>query len=314
MALRHLSIDNFSGFGREEVDFGGGLTVVVGTSEAVRGACGLVYALYQSGEAACSEEDEGGADDPMSHVEGVFAPGDVGDLRGSREEDVTRVKLAYTRPGPHGRAQEVEVSFGLDEDGDPTAGLSFLPSDAPRSWATLLPVDDVLTAYPAFAAADDDDELPLRRDEMDLCFALAKQSTLEVPQDRPLAGVIARLEEVIGGRVARSLDGQGFVVVLPGNHEAVAPKRAETLSNAQRTLATLVIVLRNGAVEPGGLLVWDRPPPKLADALVPVIGDLVRAGVEVVVGTEDASFAARLVEASGSSARTVRLGAAEGDA
>lgn len=308
MALRHLSIDNFLDFDRGEVDFGGGLTVVVGPSAMVRGACRLVYALYQSGEAACSEQDEGGADDPMSHVEGVFAPDDVGDLRGRREDDLTRAKLSYLRPGPNGRAQEVEVSFGLDEDGDPTGSLSFLPSDAPRSWATLLPVDDVLTSYPAFAAADDDDELPLRRDEMDLCFALAKEGGFEVPADRPLAGVVRRLEGLLGGRIARSLDGRGFV--LHSGAEGQAPVRAETLPPEHRTLATLTIVLRNGAVEPGGVLVWDRPARGLSDALIPLIAELVRAGVETVVGTDDEAFAARLVQSTGEAARTVSLGAA----
>lgn len=306
MTLTHLSIDNFLDFDKREIDFAPSLTVLLGPEPWVTPVGQLVYALYQSGEAACSEEDEGGADDPMSHVEGVFAPDDVADLRGARGEEATRVKLSYTRPGPNGRDQEVEVSFGLDEDGDPTASLSFLPCDAPRSWATLLAADDVLTSYPAFAAADDEDELPLRRDEMDLCFALAKDGSLELDAKHPLAGVVLPLEELLGGRVTRALDGHGFVI--HGEIEGKAlPLRAEGLSPALRTLATLAIVLRNGALEPGGVLVWDRPDVSLQAVLVPVILGLTRAGIQVVLGTPDESFAAALVQSSEGAGRTVRL-------
>ena len=314
MTLTHLSIDNFLDFDRREIDLASALTVFLGPEAWVTPAGQLVYALYQSGEAACAEEDEGGADDPMSHVEGVFAPDDVSDLRGARGDEPTRVKLSYGRPGPKGREQEVEVSFGLDEDGDPTASLSFLPSDAPRSWATLLGEGDVLTSYPAFAAADDDDELPLRRDEMDLCFALGKEGSLELDAGHPLASVVHHLEELVGGRVSRALDGHGFVV--HGEIEGRAkPLRAEGLPPTLRTLATLAIVLRNGALEPGGVLVWDRPDTALAKMIVPVVTGLARAGVQVVVGTPDESFAAALVQATqelGREARTVRLEASAG--
>jgi len=283
------------------------LTVLLGPEAWVTPAGQLVYALYQSGEAACSEQDDGGADDPMSHVEGVFAPDDVADLRGHRGDESTRVKLSYTRPGPRGRDQEVEVSFGLDEDGDPTGSLSFLPSDAPRSWATLLAADDVLTSYPAFAAADDDDELPLRRDEMDLCFALAKDGSLELDTAHPLASVVQPIEALLGGRVARALDGHGFLVQGESEGKAAA-LRAEGLTPSLRTLATLVIVLRNGALEPGGVLVWDRPDVTLAHVLLPAIEGLTRAGIQVVIGTPDESFAAKLVSSSDGTARTLRLG------
>lgn len=309
MTLTHLSIDNFLALSRREIDFAAALTVLLGREALATPASRLVYALYQSGEAACADEDEGGADDPMSHVEGVFSPDDVGDLRGERGDEPTRVKLSYTRPGPNGRDQEVEVSFGLDEDGDPTASLSFLPSDAPRSWATLLGADDVLTSYPAFAAADDDDELPLRRDEMDLCFALAKDAPLEIDASHPLSSVVHHLEALVGGRVSRALDGQGFVV--HGEIEGKAtPLRAEGLSPGLRTFATLAIVLRNGALEPGGVLVWDRPDMALAKVIVPVVSGLARAGVQVVVGTADEAFADALVRATqdrSREARTVRL-------
>ena len=311
MTLTHLSIDNFLDFDHREIDFAPTLTVLLGPEPWVTPAGQLVYALYQSGEAACSEEDEGGADDPMSHVEGVFAPDDVADLRGRRGGDETRVKLSYTRPGPNGRDQEVEVSFGLDEDGDPTASLSFLPSDAPRSWATLLAADDVLTSYPAFAAADDDDELPLRRDEMDLCFALAKDGPLEIAADHPLAGVLGHLEELLGGRVSRALDGHGFVIHGEIEGKAV-PLRAEGLAPTLRTLATLAIVLRNGALEPGGVLVWDRPDKSFAKVIVPVLVGLARAGVQIVVGTPDEAFAVSLVQATDGTGRTVRLDGSDG--
>lgn len=310
MTIANLSIDNFTVFDRVLLPFVPGLNVVSGDEQAITHALRLVYALYQAGEAAASSQDE--EDDPMSLVEGVFGADDSADLRGPREDEPTRVKLRYERAV----TGAVEVGYGLDEDGDPTASLSFAKAIETRSRATLLGKDDVLGDFPAFHDAEADDELPLNRDAIDLCFSLAqaidgqgenddaRAEANDDAKDDALPKLVAHLEELLGGTVSRAPDGRSFLVHGDvGGH--ATPLHAEGLLPGLRTLVELVVLLRNGSIIAGDVLLWDSPAPAHEKVLAPVLAGLVRAGVQILVGTSVAALADALVAEAPELARRI---------
>jgi hypothetical protein len=309
MTILDLVIDNFTVIDSTTVPFAPTLTVVTGKPDVVAHTLALVYSLYQAGEAACAGDDDETGDDPIALVEGVFEVDDPTELTGPRKEATTRVKLRYD----NGTGVPVEVGYGIDEDQDATASLSFLGPGARRSMAVLLQPTDVLADYPVFHAAGDDDAVPMDRGRFDLCLLLSRgDEDPPKPVDREaMAPALAVAERALGGSVQRTKD-RFDLLQADGT---TRPLR--DLPKGLRVLGQLCRLLANGSLLPGDVLLWDHPADLPLAALNEVLAALLAANVQIIVGTADSPLSLSLLsiviaqDATGAGALEARVPAIE---
>lgn len=287
MTILDLVIDNFTVIDTTTVPFSPTLTVVTGKPDVVGHTLALVYSLYQAGETACAGDDDETGDDPITLVEGVFEVEEPTELIGPRPEDTTRVKLRYD----NGTSAPVEVGYGIDEDHDATASLSFVGPGARRSMAVLLHPTDVISSYPVFHAAGDDDAVPMDRSRFDLCLLLSRGED-DPPKEadrEAMAQALATAERALGGSVKRTGD-RFDRVNADGTTQAVLD-----LPKGMRVLAQLCLLLKNGSLLPGDVLLWDHPADLPLAALNEVLEALVSAKMQIVVGTADSPLSLSLL-------------------
>jgi len=147
-----------------------------------------------------------------------------------------------------------------------------------------VPASEVLSMYPGFVAAYERRELSFDETFRSLCVDLSANPLRSVsPPD--LAGVLAKLDEAVGGKTV--LRGDRFYVSLSEEWFLEAPLLAEGL----RKLASIAHLIRNGSLMEKSVLLWDEPETNLNPKLIPTVAHallaLAGAGIQVFVATHD---------------------------
>lgn len=111
-----------------------------------------------------------------------------------------------------------------------------------------------------------------------------------------LADVCAGLEKSIGGRVELDEKEGAFFFVESKKGGLRTP--IDLTAEGWRKIGQLLVLLRNGAIAPGSVLIWDEPEsnlnPKLEKAVAALLVGIARSGVQVFIATHSLFLANEL--------------------
>lgn len=282
MAIKTMTIENLTVFEKATFEFVPGINVLLGANSTGKThALKWLYGSVKALEHPTKSQEEVSRLRPK--LTGIFRP-KGGYLR----------RLVLRRPGvQEGRltiqASEGRVRYVQQRRGGCKSSFKWR-TQAP---ALFLPSREVLSLYEGFIAAYTNRELSIDETYFDACVALSA-SLLRGPKAEAAKPLVESVESLLGGKV--ELIGEQFYVIFK---EAPGTRlEAHLVAEGLRKIASLVRLLQNGSIAPGGLLVWDEPEanlnPRLVAALVPILEALAKAGVQIVLATHDYILTQRL--------------------
>lgn len=302
MAIKKMELTGLTAFEKVAFDFVPGINVLLGANST--GKTHALKWLYGSVKAMQHADTEGDATvmNVVNKLPGVFLPAQrrLGELLFRKDpRDMGTVQID---------ADEGTICFSILPNGVlqfPVGSVQW----GPRAHSMFVPSREVLALYEGFIAAYTNRELSIDETYFDACVAL-NAALLRGPKAELSRPLVEAAEALLGGKV--ELIGERFYVTFRDapQHKLEAHLVAEGL----RKIASLVRLLQNGSIAPGGLLVWDEPEsnlnPRLVAALVPILEALAKAGVQIVLATHDYLLARRLsmiAEAQDSQRPSVRM-------
>lgn len=280
MAIRSVSLREFSVFPNATFEFAEGINVLIGGNST--GKTHVMKLAYAATRAFRPRET---TLKPSAVLEEklarVFLPDSqrIGRLvRRQQGQNNCSVSVEY-------RSGE-QLRFTLH-----TKGSSLRLGKAPRTTpdSIFLPSREVLALYEGFVAAYERRELSFDETYADVALALSLPAARGPRAD--IASAATLIEKAIGGKV--SLDGPRFYLRL-----AEGKFEAHLVAEGYRRLATVLRLIINGALTKDTVLFWDEPEanlnPVLSEAVARVIAGLAGAGVQVILATHDYLMASRL--------------------
>lgn len=185
-------------------------------------------------------------------------------------------------------ARKLDASFVSHLDSSEALEFSTPPAFE-ETWArdglesVYIPVKEMLSSAPGFRSLYAKREVHFEevyRDILDRAYLPALR--------KPVCGlhgeILTKLRETIGGEVAVKNE-EFFLRSEHGDLEF------SLLAEGVRKLALLWLLIRNGTLESGSILLWDEPEtnlnPKLFGVVIDVLLKLQRAGVQVFLATHD---------------------------
>jgi ABC-type hemin transport system ATPase subunit len=278
MKLMKLEIRNFTVFEKADFWFAPGINVFIG--ENGTGKSHVLKALYAMLKgvrvpAADKSEEERWQRQRFAEIfkAGGGEPSAVGSLVRSSEDGAGATLMVAAEPPS-------ETRLRIAPDGELLLERQQWPEQPDP---TLLPARDVLAMCEGFVPIYDRYRISFDESYRDLCSSL-EQPELRVP-DKQSAELLSTLEHsVLRGSV--TLEERRFYVDF-----GEGKREAHLVAEGLRKIATLVQLIRNGSIHPGGVLLWDEPEanmnPRLIAKLVEVLHQLAANDVQVFIATHD---------------------------
>mgnify|MGYP001315070936 CR=1 FL=1 len=289
MKIKKCFIENFTVFGRQNIEFYDGVNVLIGTNGSGKShLLKVLYSLVQSVPARENEEPDN--NDILRFygaLGGVFKP-DGGEVNNMIRGLDRKTPTVFEMQSDLGRHTVTLQRVHHIAAGNITVGQSGPPpwqpaqiTDAP---GIFIPPNEVLAIYPGFAASYEKRELSFDQTYYDICKALSAA---------PLRGnnvdfipMIQKLEDVISGKVIQK--GDRFYVQDRTSGKAL---EAHLVAEGHRKIATVIHLINNGSIDKNTILFWDEPEASLNPRLIKHIADFLRelasAGVQIFVATHD---------------------------
>ena len=286
MPITRIRLNNFTVF--ESVDFepSPGLNVLIGANGT--GKTHLMKVAY----GAC---DVSGTDESLHQkLIRLFLPSGrrIGRLVRRRQGvDTCRITVA-----DEDRALSIRFT---SRESDRKWHRGHIPWGSKRIDSAYIPVKEMLANAPGFISLYDRREIhfeEIYRDILTQAFVPIERGP--IPSER--RGLLKILNEAMGGSVTAK-DEEFFLKSRDGNLEFTL------LAEGLRKLGLLWLLIRNGTLLEGSVLFWDEPEtnlnPRLYRAVMKVLLELQRLGVQIFVATHDYAVLKEL-----------DLGSREGDA
>ena len=283
--LDSLEVKNFTVFPDAELEFSGGINVIVG--ENGLGKTHLLKLPYAVMAVSAEEGRRSNGRQPTKALlrtrlaekfVNVFRPERLGRLaRRQRGRNRCEVKLTFNE-------RETSIGFSFS-----TASKSEIEVEHPPSaWRdrapVFLPTRELLTIYPGFVSLYETHHLEFDETWRDTCLLLGSP-TVKGRYTTSGAEQLKPLEEQIGGRVFLEEKSGRFYLRQPGAGDMEMPLVAE----GWRKIAMLARLITTGSLYNGGCLFWDEPEanlnPKLIREVARAILRLCQVGVQVFVAT-----------------------------
>ena len=272
MTITRLQLQRFTAF--EELNFkpSRGINVLVGANGT--GKTHLMKVVY----AACDVSKTGsGFAEKLTRV---FMPSglSIGRLVKRRGES-SRCSVRVVRT-----EMALRISFSNHTKEAASArvlGASGWKSDPVES--VYIPVKEMLANAPGFRSLYAQREIHFEEVYDDI-IARAYKPVLRGPIDRSREMLLASLRKTIAGKVTIKNE-EFFLRSRQGNLEFTL------LAEGMRKLSLLWLLIQNGTLLDGSVLFWDEPEtnlnPKLFGAVVGILLELQRMGVQIFIATHD---------------------------
>ncbi len=268
MAIKSLGLQQFTAFDeRVTFDFCRGINVLIGANSTGKThVMKLMYACLKSSDSVS------GGKNLEEKLQTVFRPDEVGGLvHRNRASKPASVKLI----DEYGSLEFTLTSWGK---------LSIEQSELNRSTsAVYLPAREFLSIFPGFISAYKRREMQFDETYYDLAISLdANPLRDQILKER--RDLVDPLQRAIGGSVIQ--EKRRFYVRLPEGR-----LEAHLVAEGYLKLAQLVYLVKNGSVEPGGILFWDEPAsglnPDLVTSIVEALMGLAASGIQIFTATHD---------------------------
>lgn len=273
-----IEVDQFSAFGRLDLDLSPGLNVFIGENSTGKShLMKLIYSLLKPFEAAKFDSPPKNLKHKLEEkLARVFMPSDS-DLGRLVRRGVGRRSARVTlHHGPQ------KIRFTLSTLGNLRPMEMSLAATPP---CIFLPAHDALAMYEGFISAYENRELSFDETYFDLCKALSGLP-LRGARGKEARKLLPPLENILGGRVR-----------LKGGRFSLESKRSEgtievqLMAEGHRKLATVAHLIANGSLMQNSVIFWDEPEanlnPKLITEVAKLLRDLVALGVQVFISTHD---------------------------
>lgn len=279
MTISRLELTNFTVFKQARLEFCPGINVLIG--ENGTGKSHVLKAMY----AALRASEEAGTSNPAQVIfrkfAAVFRVGLLGPLvRRGAPKGALRIADAS------GKEARLDITGSADD----VAYASHRMANRP---AIFVPPREVLAMYRGFVAAYEGRELDFDETYYDLCKALSA-APLRGPRLKEVEGVLAPLEQILGGKVV--LEGDRFYL-----KQADGQTEAHLVAEGLRKIASVAYLVANGALKRDSVLFWDEPEASLNPTLVVKVVDFLRtlaaSGVQVLLASHDYLLVHRLSQA-----------------
>lgn len=267
-----LHVENFTAFGTLDVDFHRGINILVGTNGT--GKTHLLKLVLLLWNLPVLEAPF------LAKLERIFLPYQ-GDLRRLLHGNSTR-SIVQVRTHPGG----VAIQFGLRKE-----DLSVVPtwqSDEPyrlrETPCVFIPSKEILANAPGFRSLYNLRNIHFEAVYAELLDWIYLDPLRENNLSPEIRGILARIENALDGRVTRK-----------GEHLFLAQSQKELeftlLAEGIRKLGLLWLLLTNGGITPGSVLLWDEPEanlnPSLMGTVIQILIELQRLGVQIFLATHN---------------------------
>jgi len=282
MAIKTMTISGLTAFEKATFEFVPGINVLLGANST--GKTHALKWLYGSVKALEVPDEDGELTSfrLMDKLQGVFLP---------ERRRLSRLIRTGRKEGEIAIVADAgHMVFSIEAESTTSLTGSDWEAGAP---SVFLPSREALALYEGFIAAYTNRELSIDATYFDTCVALSA-SLLRGPKAEVARPFVESMERLLGGKV--ELVGERFYVTF--NEAPGTRLEAHLVAEGLRKIASLLRLLQNGSIGPGGLLVWDEPEanlnPRLVAALVPILEALASAGVQIVLATHDYLLTQRL--------------------
>ena len=272
MPLTRIELEDFTAFSKLGLDFSPGINVLVGTNGT--GKTHLMKVCYAACEAY--RKDTRFADKLVR----VFLPTDrsIGRLV-KRKRGTSSATIRLFR-GNH----RMHLKFS-----NHTTSTSSLKAQRARIWhdepldSVYIPVKELLANAPGFRSLHAAREIHFDDTYADI-LDRAYIPPLRGPIDASRMRLLRIINDALNGRVAIKNE-EFFLTGRQGNIEF------SLVAEGIRKLALLWILVQNGTLRDGAVLLWDEPEtnlnPKLFGTVIDVLLELQRTGLQVLLATHD---------------------------
>jgi len=276
--LEKIKFEKFTAFEKLEVEFSPGINVFVGQNGT--GKTHILKAAY----AACDiAKSKGGFAEKINNV---FYPSgkQIGRLV-KRSSVSSRGSLKITR-----RLEDSKkISLSLSLSNHTTKPGKASVSGSSRAWietpmeAVYIPVKDMMANAPGFRSLYEEREIHFEEVYVDI-IRKAFLPILKGPTDKQRKRLLEMLQEEMEGKVIAKNE-EFFLRNKQGLLEF------SLLAEGYRKMGLLWLLIQNGTLLNGSLLFWDEPEtnlnPKLMRAIIGILFELQRMGVQIFLATHD---------------------------
>jgi len=272
MTLTRIKLDGFTAFGALDVAFSPGINIFIGANGT--GKTHLLKVAY----AACDVSRSGG--NLAEKLVATFMPYEnrLGHLA-HRRATSSNASLEVYRDGAKVRVTFSNHSKGHDT-GKVTGGAKWM--DRPMTCA-YIPVKEMLANAPGFRSLYAARQVHFEEIYADIVDR-AYLPILRGPPDVMRRKLLRSLQKAIEGKVVT----EGETFFLRNKHGKL---EFSLLAEGTRKLALLWLLIQNGTLVGGSVLFWDEPEanlnPKVMGALVEILLELRRLGVQIFIATHD---------------------------
>lgn len=276
--LKKIKFDKFTAFERLEVKLSPGINIFLG--ENGTGKTHILKAAYAASDIAKSK---GGFAEKITHV---FYPSgkQIGRLV-KRSSVSSKGSLEIVREVANGK----EITLRLSMSNHTTKTDRATVSGSTKAWmenpmeAAYIPVKDMMANAPGFRSLYEEREIHFEEVYVDI-VRKAFLPVLKGPTDKQRKNLLGSLQEAMDGKVIAKNE-EFFLRSKHGELEFTL------LAEGYRKLGLLWILIQNGTLLNGSVLFWDEPEtnlnPKLMRAIVGILIELQRMGVQILLTTHD---------------------------
>ena len=275
--LEKIKFEKFTAFEKLEVKFSPGINVFVG--ENGTGKTHILKASY----AACDiAKSKGGFAEKINNV---FYPSgkQIGRLI-KRSSTSSRGFVEVTR-----KLDEKSINLRLSLSNHTTKPEIATVSGSTKTWlespfeAAYIPVKDMMANAPGFRSLYEEREIHFEEIYVDI-IRKAFLPALKGPTDGQRKRLLELLQDAMDGKVVAKNE-EFFLRNRQGELEFTL------LAEGLRKLGLLWVLIQNGTLLNGSALFWDEPEtnlnPKLMKAIVGILLELQRIGVQIFLTTHD---------------------------
>jgi len=276
--LEKIKFERFTAFERLEVKFSPGINIFIG--ENGTGKTHILKAAYAACDVAKSKSGF------AEKINNVFYPSgkQIGRLI-KRSSVSTKGSVEVTRRIENDKKIYLRLSLSNHTTKPEKAKVSGYP----KAWtenpmeAAYIPVKDMMANAPGFRSLYEEREIHFEEIYVDI-VRKAFLPVLKGPTDKQRKQLLERLQDAMEGKVVAKNE-EFFLRSKNGELEFTL------LAEGFRKLGLLWVLIQNGTLLNGSVLFWDEPEtnlnPKLMRAIVGILLELQRIGVQIFLSTHD---------------------------
>ena len=277
--IKSISIENFTVFKIETLEFSDGLNVVVGENGTGKShLLKLLYSVISSNNTLFSIRfgTKAGMCSAISsfinsNLMTIFKPDSLDRLI-ARNKDKSHISL---------NLEKYSIDFDLHIGGI-NINEAIMPKNIFEKNSIFIPAKEMLSFYEGFRSLYEKRETSFDEIYYNLAGSLEPLALKNIESYPVESKLLSRLEEILEGKIL--LERGRFYLDSKGHKTEIT-----LIAEGLRKIATIAQLIANGSLNKNSILFWDEPEanlnPRLIKKMAAVLVELSRAGMQVFIAT-----------------------------